>query len=266
MRMSSRPRRHVGAAEGADPGDGAAGVSDRTVGRIWRTFGLQPHVVESFKISDDPLFLEKVKGIVGLRGPESTRPRRCLVIRRKVLSQAVSVAQPILPMDMGPPERPDAATTSAMARWTSSRCSTSRLGHRSWRKLQEAASVEGFRGICARSTSGWTPTLTVHVIPTSFSAHKSPLVTRLGGPSTRASSCYANLLRLSSTSSSGSLASSPHNEARRHIPHAQQLRHAISGTPTMTEVKPYSSPTNQPEQQILAKLSSSMSSRSLRTV
>ena len=34
-----------------------AGVSASTVGRIWRTFGLQPHVVESFKISDDPLFI-----------------------------------------------------------------------------------------------------------------------------------------------------------------------------------------------------------------
>ena len=43
-----------------------AGVSASTVGRIWRTFGLQPHVVESFKISDDPLFIEKVRDIVGL--------------------------------------------------------------------------------------------------------------------------------------------------------------------------------------------------------
>ena len=43
-----------------------AGVSASTVGRIWRTFGLQPHIVESFKISDDPLFIEKVRDIVGL--------------------------------------------------------------------------------------------------------------------------------------------------------------------------------------------------------
>ena len=43
-----------------------AGVSASTVGRIWRTFGLQPHIVESFKISDDPLFIEKVQDIVGL--------------------------------------------------------------------------------------------------------------------------------------------------------------------------------------------------------
>jgi len=43
-----------------------AGISHSAVGRIWRTFGLQPHIVKSFKISDDPLFIEKVRDIVGL--------------------------------------------------------------------------------------------------------------------------------------------------------------------------------------------------------
>lgn len=43
-----------------------AGVSHTTVGRIWRTFGLKPHVVRAFKISDDPQFVEKVRDVVGL--------------------------------------------------------------------------------------------------------------------------------------------------------------------------------------------------------
>ena len=41
-------------------------LSHATVGRIWRAFGLQPHRSETFKLSRDPLFVEKVRDIVGL--------------------------------------------------------------------------------------------------------------------------------------------------------------------------------------------------------
>ena len=40
--------------------------SDGTVSRIWRAFALQPHRVETFKLSKDPLFIDKVRDIVGL--------------------------------------------------------------------------------------------------------------------------------------------------------------------------------------------------------
>ena len=43
-----------------------AGMSHTTIGRIWRTVGLQPHVTESFKISPDPQLIEKVRDVVGL--------------------------------------------------------------------------------------------------------------------------------------------------------------------------------------------------------
>src|SRR5215471_8242666 len=42
------------------------GISTSSVGRIWRAFGLQPHRVETFKLSTDPLFVDKVRDIVGL--------------------------------------------------------------------------------------------------------------------------------------------------------------------------------------------------------
>ena len=42
------------------------GLSHNTVGRIWRAFGLQPHRTETFKLSSDPFFIEKVRDIVGL--------------------------------------------------------------------------------------------------------------------------------------------------------------------------------------------------------
>ena len=44
----------------------ASGVWGTTVGRVWRAFGLQPHRSETFKLSTDPLFAEKVRDIVGL--------------------------------------------------------------------------------------------------------------------------------------------------------------------------------------------------------
>ena len=44
----------------------ATGLSKSTVGRIWRAFGLKPHLVDTFKLSTDPLFVDKVRDIVGL--------------------------------------------------------------------------------------------------------------------------------------------------------------------------------------------------------
>ena len=81
-----------------------AGVSHTTVGRIWRTFGLQPHVVKSFKFSNDPLFVEKVRDIVGLY---LNPPDHAVVFSfdEKPQIQALERAQPILPMDFGQPER-----------------------------------------------------------------------------------------------------------------------------------------------------------------
>jgi len=43
-----------------------SGLSRSTVGRIWRAFALQPHRSETFKLSKDPLFIDKVRDIVGL--------------------------------------------------------------------------------------------------------------------------------------------------------------------------------------------------------
>lgn len=81
-----------------------AGMSHTTIGHIWRTFGLQPHVVEQFKISSDPQFVDKVRDIVGLY---MNPPDRAVVFSfdEKSQIQALERAQPILPMDFGQPER-----------------------------------------------------------------------------------------------------------------------------------------------------------------
>ena len=82
----------------------ACGLSVSTVHRIWRAFSLQPHRSETFKLSTDPLFVEKVRDIVGLY---LDPPDRALVIciDEKSQIQALDRTQPLLPMRPGQAER-----------------------------------------------------------------------------------------------------------------------------------------------------------------
>ena len=81
-----------------------SGLSRSTISRIWRAFGLQPHRSETFKLSKDPLFIEKVRDIVGLY---LHPPDRALVlcVDEKSQIQALDRMQPLLPMRPGQVER-----------------------------------------------------------------------------------------------------------------------------------------------------------------
>jgi len=81
-----------------------SGVTQSAVSRIWRAFALQPHRTETFKLSKDPLFIEKVRDIVGLY---LNPPDRALVlcVDEKSQIQALDRTQPILPMRPGQIER-----------------------------------------------------------------------------------------------------------------------------------------------------------------
>jgi transposase len=74
------------------------------VHRIWRAFSLRPHRTETFKLSTDPLFVEKVRDIVG---PYLAPPERALVlcVDEKSRIQALDRTQPLLPMRPGQAER-----------------------------------------------------------------------------------------------------------------------------------------------------------------
>jgi transposase len=82
----------------------AVGYAPSTIHRIWRAFGLQPHRSETFKLSTDPLFVEKVRDIVGLY---MSPPERALVlcVDEKSQIQALDRTQPLLPMRPGQAER-----------------------------------------------------------------------------------------------------------------------------------------------------------------
>src|SRR5256712_2402240 len=80
------------------------GLSQTTVARVWRAFGLQPHRTDTFKLSPDPLLIEKVRDIVGLY---MNPPDHALVfcVDEKSQIQALDRTQPLLPMRPGQVER-----------------------------------------------------------------------------------------------------------------------------------------------------------------
>ncbi|KWN04818.1 DDE endonuclease [Burkholderia territorii] len=79
-------------------------LSQTAVSRIWRAFGLQPHRQETFKLSSDPLFVDKVRDIVGLYLDPPLKAM-VLCVDEKSQIQALDRTQPILPLAPGIPER-----------------------------------------------------------------------------------------------------------------------------------------------------------------
>ena len=81
-----------------------SGLSPSTIGRIWRKFDLKPHLSDGFKLSTDPLFVEKIVDVVGLYHHP---PEKAVVLctDEKSQCQALNRSQPVLPMVPGTPER-----------------------------------------------------------------------------------------------------------------------------------------------------------------
>jgi hypothetical protein len=82
----------------------ATGMSQSAVSRIWRAFGLKPHAVQTWKLSTDPLFVDKVRDVVGryLAPPENAL---VLAVDEKSQMQAIDRTAPILPIMPTTPAR-----------------------------------------------------------------------------------------------------------------------------------------------------------------
>lgn len=80
------------------------GLSQSTVSRVWRAFGLQPHRSQTFTLSRDPYFVDRVHDVVGLY---LDPPERALVfcVDEKSQIRALDRSQPVLPMMPGVPRR-----------------------------------------------------------------------------------------------------------------------------------------------------------------
>jgi len=153
----------------------AAGVSHAMVGRIWRTFGLQPHRTESFKLSPDPQLVEKIRDVVGLY---VAPPANAVVfsVDEKSQIQALQRAQPILPMDFGQPERRthNYVRHGTLDLFAALNVATGEVIARCKPQHRAQDFVAFLRDIEATVE----PTLDIHVVLDNLSAHRAPPVQR----------------------------------------------------------------------------------------
>jgi transposase len=151
------------------------GLSRSTIGRIWREFRLKPHLADTFKLSSDPLFIEKVRDVVGLY---LDPPERALVlcVDEKSGIQALDRSAPVLPMMPGMPERRThdyvrSGTTTLFAALDVATGQVIGSLHRRHRAIE-------FKKFLAKLDAEVPADLQVHLICDNLSTHKTPAITR----------------------------------------------------------------------------------------
>jgi transposase len=151
----------------------ASGVSTSSVQRIWRAFGLQPHRSETFKLSTDPLFVEKVRDIVALY---VAPPERAIVlcVDEKSQIQALDRSQPVLPMQPGQAERRshDYQRHGVTSLFAALDIATGRVIGKCYRHHR---SVE-FRSFLDRIEAAVPRRLDVHIVMDNYATHKTKLI------------------------------------------------------------------------------------------
>jgi transposase len=151
----------------------ASGLSRMTISRIWRAFGLQPHRSETFKLSPDPLLVEKVRDIVGLY---MNPPDHAMVfcVDEKSQIQALDRTQPMLPMRPGQRERRTHdykrhGTTSLFAALDLKTGRVIGPLHRRHRSQE-------FRGFLDTIETNVPADLDVHIVLDHYGTHKTALI------------------------------------------------------------------------------------------
>jgi len=151
----------------------ASGLSVSTVQRIWRAFGLQPHRVETFKLSTDPDFVAKVRDVVGLY---VSPPAHAIVlcVDEKSQIQALDRSQPMLPLRPGQAARRTHdykrhGTTSLFAALD---IATGRVIGRCYPRHRAAE----FRRFLDEIEAAVPADLDVHLVMDNYATHKAPLV------------------------------------------------------------------------------------------
>ncbi len=151
----------------------ASGLTQTAVSRIWRAFGLQPHRQETFKLSTDPMFVEKVRDIVGLY-LDPPHMAMVLCVDEKSQIQALDRTQPMLPLAPGIPERRTHdyrrhGTTTLFAALdiaTGKVIGETHRRHRSSEFLQFLRTIE----------DSVPPVLDVHLVMDNYGTHKTPAI------------------------------------------------------------------------------------------
>jgi transposase len=152
-----------------------SGLSKSTVGRIWKTFDLKPHRADGFKLSNDPLFVEKVYDVVGLylNPPEYAV---VLCVDEKSQVQALARSQPALPMMPGMPEKRTHdyvrhGTTTLFAAFNTADGTVISSTHRRHRSSE-------FRKFLNKIDDEVPDDLDVHLVCDNYGTHKHPTIKR----------------------------------------------------------------------------------------
>lgn len=155
----------------------ASGLSQSTVGRIWRAFGLRPHRADTFKLSTDPYFVEKVRDIAGLY---LSPPEKAVVlcVDEKPQVQALERTQPVLPMAPARTERATHdytrhGTTSLFAALDVATGAVIGRCHRRHRHQEFLKFLDHVDATLVRE-----PGAAVHVVLDNYATHKTPAVKR----------------------------------------------------------------------------------------
>jgi transposase len=150
-----------------------AGLSQTAVSRIWRAFGLQPHRQETFKLSSDPLFVEKVRDIVGLY-LDPPMKAMVLCVDEKSQIQALDRTQPLLPLAPGIPERRthDYARHGTTTLFAALDIATGEVIGQMHRRHRGAEFLQFLRTIEAN-----VPTqMDIHLVMDNYGTHKTPTI------------------------------------------------------------------------------------------
>ncbi len=151
----------------------ATGLSKSTVGRIWKAFGLKPHLVDTFKISNDPQFIDKVRDVVGLYVDP---PEKALVlcVDEKSQIQALNRTAPVLPMMPGMPERRthDYVRHGITTLFAALNVATGEV----YGSIHRRHRATEFKKFLTKLDNDIPAELDVHLICDNYATHKSPTI------------------------------------------------------------------------------------------
>ena len=151
----------------------ACGLSVSTVQRIWRAFGLQPHRLETFKLSTDPDFVAKVRDVVGLY---VAPPEHAIVlcVDEKSQIQALDRSQPMLPMRPGQPARRshDYKRHGVTSLFAALDIATGRIIGKCYGRHR----AKEFRKFLDEIEAAVPDDLDVHLVMDNYATHKTPLI------------------------------------------------------------------------------------------
>jgi transposase len=153
------------------------GLSQTAIVRIWNAFGLKPHKADTFKLSTDPYFVEKVRDVVGLY---MSPPENAIVlsIDEKSQIQALDRTQPLLPMAPGQAERgtPDYVRNGTTSLFAALNVATGAVIGKCYKRHRQQEFLKFLNEVDVQIEK--EPGVEIHIILDNYGTHKTPSVKR----------------------------------------------------------------------------------------